>query len=142
MTAPAPIHSSTLVVVRTDPVKGRCVVAARDIPKGTRVLADPIIFVPRRESTFTDETALRRYVFEWNDEADLCVVLGLGSLINHGLPENVELESNFEDQTMEFFATTDIPAGAELVYDYGHESDELERCYGIPAAELAGQAAR
>jgi uncharacterized protein len=125
------------LIVKVLPVRGRCVIAARDIPKGTRVLADPVIFVPGDESDHTDQTVVGRYVFQWNDEDDLCVVLGFGSLINHGLPENVALVSNFEEMTMEFYAIADIKAGDELVYDYGHEADELEDYYGIPRAATA-----
>jgi hypothetical protein len=40
-------------------------------------------------------------------------VLGYGSLINHGLPENVSLVSNYKDQTMEFYAYGNIKAGDE-----------------------------
>ena len=90
--------------------------------------------VPGEESEHTDRTAVGRYVFQWNDEDDLCVVLGLGSLINHGLPENVALVSNFEEMAMEFYAIADIKAGDELVYDYGHEAEELVVYYGIPGA--------
>ena len=122
------------LIVKIVPGKGRCVIAARDIPKGARVLADPVIFVPGEESEHTDRTAVGRYVFQWNDEDDLCVVLGLGSLINHGLPENVALVSNFEEMAMEFYAIADIKAGDELVYDYGHEAEELVVYYGIPGA--------
>lgn len=121
-----------LVSVTVDPVKGRCVVAACDIPKGTRILSDPVVVVPLEESELMDESVLGRYVFEWNDEGNLCAVFGLGSLINHGSSANVELVSNFAEQTMDFLAATDIAAGEELVYDYGHEVDELERYYGIP----------
>ena len=32
---------------------------------------------------------------------------------------------------------TDIKAGDELVYDYGHEDGELTGYYGIPADALA-----
>jgi hypothetical protein len=124
--------SSPELVVKVVPGKGRCVIAARDIPQGKRVLADPVIFVPGEESEHTDQTAVGRYVFQWNDEDDICVVLGLGSLINHGLPENVALISNFEEMTMEFYAIIDIKAGDELVYDYGHEDAELFEYYGIP----------
>lgn len=142
MTTSAPPFAQQLVIVRTDPVKGRCIVAACDIPKGTRVLADPIVFVPRHESTFTDQTVVGRYIFEWNDDEDLCVVLGLGSLINHGLPENISLVSNFEDQTMDFFALLDIAAGDELVYDYGHEEKDLVQYYGIPPQSLVRRATK
>jgi len=130
-----PIHSSNLIV-RQVPGKGRCVFAARDIAKGALVLADPIILVPGEESDHTDLTVVGRYVFQWNDEDDLAVVLGLGSLINHGLPENVALVSNYADQTMEFYATRDIKAGDELVYDYGHDHEELSEYYGIPKDAL------
>ena len=120
-------------MVRSVPGRGRCVIAARDIPKGMLALADPVIFVPGHESEHTDETVVGRYVFQWNEEDDLCVVLGYGSLINHGLPENVALVSNYADMTMEFYAITDIKVGEELVYDYGHDHDELSGYYGIPA---------
>lgn len=115
--------------------------AAENIAKGSLVIADPVIFVPGDESEYTDQTAVGRYVFQWNDEDDLCVVLGLGSLINHGLPENVSLVSNYEQMTMEFYALTDIKAGDELVYDYGHEEGELTGYYGIPADALAANVA-
>lgn len=133
-------HSCPNLVVRVVPGKGRCVFARRDIAKGSLVLADPVIFVPGDESEYTDQTVVGRYVFQWNEEDDLCVVLGLGSLINHGLPENVSLVSNYEQMTMEFYALTDIKAGEELVYDYGHEEGELTEYYGIPAETLAANA--
>lgn len=126
------------LVVREMPGRGRCVFAAHDIQKGTRLLADPIIFVPREESKYTDPCVVGRYVFEWNDDGDLCVVLGIGSLINHGLPENVRLDSNLEERTMDFFALRDIAAGEELVYDYGHDAGELANYYGIPTHDGRG----
>jgi hypothetical protein len=121
-----------LVTVSVHPVKGRCVVAARAIRKGTLVLADPVVVVPASETHLTDETVLGRYVFEWSEDGEMCAVLGLGSLINHDPDANVELASNFADRTMDFVALRDIAEGEELVYDYGHEADELERYYGIP----------
>ena len=129
------VHSN--LEVRVIPGKGRCVFAARDIAKGQLVMADPIIFVPGGDSDHTDQTSVGRSVFQWNEDDDLCVVLGLGSLINHGLPENVSLVSNYKDQTMEFYAYTDIKAGDELVYDYGHDAEELTGYYGIPARAVA-----
>jgi hypothetical protein len=126
------------LVVRAVPGKGRCVFAARDIAKGSLVLADPIILVPGGESEHTDQTVVGRYVFQWNEEDDLAVVLGLGSLINHGLPENVSLVSNYENMTMEFYALSNIKAGEELVYDYGHDHGELAEYYGIPPEALNG----
>jgi len=129
-----------LVAVTVDPVKGRCVVAVRPIAQGTRILADPVIVVPTAESDLMNKTLLGRYVFEWSDEKELCVVLGMGSLINHAPAENVELDSNFDDRTMDFYALCDIAAGEELVYDYGHDADELESYYGITPAPLATSA--
>lgn len=123
-----------LVAVTVHPVRGRCVVALRPIAKGTRILADPVVVVPTNESDLMNRTVLGRYVFEWSDDGELCAVLGLGSLINHAKDENVELDSNFDDRTMDFYALRDIAAGEELVYDYGHEAAELENYYGIPRA--------
>jgi SET domain-containing protein len=124
--------SDSKVVVRTLPGRGRCVFAARDIAKGELLIADHIIFVPGDQSDHTDATTVGRYVFQWNEDDDLCVVLGWGSLINHGLPENVSLVSNYKDQTMEFYALEDIKEGDEICYDYGHDVDELVTYYGIP----------
>ena len=126
------------LVVRVLPGRGRCVFAAKDIAKGTLVIADPVIVVPSAEGDAMDETVVGRYVFQWDDEDNTAVVLGLGSLLNHGLPENVALVSNYAEQTMEFYATRDIKAGDELVYDYGHEHDELSEYYGIPKEALVG----
>jgi len=120
------------VEVRVVPGKGRCVFATRDIPEGELLFADHIIVVPGDQSDFTDQTTVGRYVFQWNEDDDLCVVLGYGSLINHGLPENVSLVSNYKDQTMEFYAYGNIKAGEELCYDYGHDADELVTYYGLP----------
>jgi hypothetical protein len=125
------------LIVRVLPGRGRCVFAARDIPKGSLMLADPVIHVPGDESDHMDRTVVGRYVFQWNEEDDVAVVLGIGSLINHGLPENVSLVSNYADQTMEFYAISDIKAGEELVYDYGHDNEELSGYYGIPKDALA-----
>lgn len=125
------------VTVRVLPGRGRCVFAARDVAKGELLIADHIILVPGDQSDFTDQTSVGRYVFQWNEDDDLCVVLGVGSLINHGLPENVSLVSNYKDQTMEFYALKDIKAGEELCYDYGHDLDELSDYYGIPKDALA-----
>ena len=120
------------VEVRVVPGKGRCVFTTKDVAKGELLMADHIILVPGDQSDFTDQTTVGRYVFQWNEDDDLCVVLGYGSLINHGLPENVSLVSNYKDQMMEFYALDDIKAGEELCYDYGHDADELTTYYGIP----------
>jgi uncharacterized protein len=133
MTMTATVSTLPALVVRVVSGRGRCVIAAQRIAKGTQVLADHIIFVPKDESKHTDQTVVGRYAFEWNDDGDLCVVLGLGSLINHGKRENVRLDSNEETQTMDFFALRDIAEGEELVYDYGYETGELASYYGIPS---------
>ncbi len=129
------MHATTFALpalaVRSVPGRGRGVFAAQDIPGGTLVLADPIVLVPKAESHHADACVVGRYVFDWSDDGDVCVVLGLGSLVNHGLPANVSLDSNEEDQTMEFRALRDIAAREELVYDYGHDPEELAAYYGI-----------
>lgn len=113
--------------------KGRCVVATEDIPKGTLLISDPVIVVSDEQHDHIEKTVVGRYTFEWDDE-NLAVVLGWGSLINHGLPENVDLISNMEKMTMDFHAIIDIKEGEELCYDYGHEEDELFNYYGIKLA--------
>ena len=132
------VHSN--LEVRVIPGKGRCVFVTRDVAQGELLISDHIIVVPGAQSDFTDQTTVGRYVFQWNEDDDLCVVLGAGSLINHGVPENVSLVSNYKDQTMEFYALNDIKAGEELCYDYGHDAEELTSYYGIPkeAAEAKG----
>lgn len=60
------------------------------------------------------------------------MVLGLGSLINHGLAENVKLDSDYDAMTMVFTAIKDIKRGEELVYDYGAEPEDMTGYYGIP----------
>ncbi len=132
MNATTLTESRDLVAITLHPVKGRCVVAARPIAKGTRILADPVLVVPVAEAERTEQTILGRYVFLWNDDGDTCAVFGLGSLINHDVEANVELVPNFADRTMDFFALTDIAEGEELVYDYGQDEDELGDYYGIP----------
>lgn len=127
----AKFPSNTQLAVRKVPGKGRGVFALVDIPAGTPLFCDPVVVIPEEHGDMVDDSVMGRYAFEWNDE-DQCMVFGIGSLINHGLPANVEFDSNLETMTMDFRAAIDIKRGEELCYDYGHPVEDLRDYYGIP----------
>lgn len=121
------------VTWRLIPGKGRGVIAEEDISAGTVILRDPVVVLPPEDYDNVEATRVGRYTFEWTDDGeDLAVVLGLGSLINHGLAENVKLDSDYDAMTMVFTAIKDIKRGEELVYDYGAEPEDMTGYYGIP----------
>jgi len=111
--------------VAKSPIAGRGVFATRPIKKGTRIIE----YVGER---ITPDEADRRYdddqmethhtfLFIVDDETIVDAAVGgnAARYINHSCDPNCE--AAVEDGRIWVSAIKDIPAGAELVYDYAYE---------------------
>jgi len=134
--------------VRVSSLHGTGVFAARDIPAGTRILD----YAGRR---LTTEQADARWPVNPDDPYHtFYFALSGGRVIdggrrgndarwiNHGCAPNCEARENDAGTRVAIYALRDIPAGTELLYDYGLVIDEpltrtLKRHYrcrcGAPA---------
>ena len=64
------------------------------------------------------ELCLRLSRFKKENKELLAIVLGLGSMYNHGSPANVYVVDDPSAQTMVFKALRKIPKGNELIINY------------------------
>jgi hypothetical protein len=161
------------------PGKGRGLVATRAFKACEEIMADkPLIrghdsgmctmgemrnkvsaLSPAQQQAFY---ALKCYGRGYPDrETDICMtnsiagagVLLRGSLFNHSCANNINYEWSEKEQTMHFFALSDIQVGEELTVDYlgdiqlgsrVQRNMRLSRCYGFlcscPVCSLTGAA--
>jgi len=116
---------------------GRGVFNLEAIKKGTLVECCPVLPLPRgniqqlKPGTFSIATdsvrdgdinkQLDRYVFDWSDELH-ALALGYGSIYNHSANHpNLRAVPDFENNDINFYATKDLEAGTELMYDYTYD---------------------
>ena len=106
-----------LVTVRESPGKGRGVFAARDISAGTVISVAHSIPFP---TDALDGTPIEGHQFDYEQDDQDCIVLGVQQLINHADPPNCRCEWEVVDgQRMhKVFTVRDIKAGEELSIDY------------------------
>lgn len=117
-------------IVRESPLHGMGVFAARDIPAETRILG----YAGRR---LTPEQADARWPVNPDDPCHTFYFsLSSGLVIdggqrgndarwfNHSCAPNCEARENEDGTRVAIYALYDIPAGTELVYDYGLVIDE------------------
>jgi SET domain-containing protein len=116
-TPPLKRHSGLRIV----PIrgKGRGVVCNRLLKKGTLLEVAPIIKMTK-DDKIPDACILSNYPFEW-DEApyERAFVIGIIALLNHSSDPNCWTECDIENDVFRVRALKDIPAGTELVHDYG-----------------------
>jgi SET domain-containing protein len=117
--------------VRRSEVHGKGVFAVRNIPEGTRI-------VEYRGERLTDEQVERRYG-EWDGKPEhtflfevsrgVCIDAArrgnAARYVNHSCEPNCEAVE--EDGRIFIEAIEDIPAGAELTYDYSLEPADVPR---------------
>jgi len=111
--------------------KGMGVIATEDIKNGETIEVCPIVFISKAEALFfeTEETPLKFYYLQLEDESERsCLMLGYGSLYNHSLNPNAEVDYNEEksERVIYFKAIKDIKAGEEIVYDYDFDDNVAE----------------
>jgi SET domain-containing protein len=101
---------------------GRGIFATRDIKKGEMIHEAPIIISPSNEYKYLKKTKIMDYVFWWGD--DCALALGYGSLFNHSYTPNALYEYNKANQTIDFYAHTDIKANDEILINYNGDPDD------------------
>lgn len=135
--------ASPLYEVKPSRIHGTGVFARAMIAKGTRILE----YVGERLSK--DESLRRRqggnfFVFTVTDDFDLdgAVDWNPARFINHSCGPNCE--ARMEDERIWISALRDIPAGAELTFNYGYDLQDYEehpclcgapQCTGFMVAE-------
>lgn len=111
-------------------VKGMGVVATEDIKAGETIEVCPVVFISKQETEFfeKEKTPLKFYYLIQTDTNQFCVMLGYGSIYNHSLTPNADIEYN--DQKAEryvfFKALKDIKTGEEIVFDYEFDDNVVE----------------
>lgn len=99
---------------------GRGVFTDKPIRKGEVIEVCPVIPLNKYDWKKIDRTVLRYHAFTWPDEpyGTACIVLGLGSIINHNKNPNSEWVTNVKQRTVTFIALRDISKGEEITHDY------------------------
>ena len=106
------------VIVRESPGKGRGVFAARDISAGTVVSVAHAIPFP---TDALEGTPLEHHSFDYEQDNQDCIVLGVQQLMNHADAPNCRCEWEVVDggQRMhKVYTVRDVKAGEELTFDY------------------------
>ncbi len=107
------------IYVAPSSTHGRGVFTHSDIPEGTLLEICPAIIIPEKEVAIIHGTTLHDYYFLWGDaQKEAAIVLGFGSIFNHSDTPNARYIMDYEQKTMDFFATRDIEAGEEIFVNY------------------------
>lgn len=110
--------------------KGRGVVATQNIKAGETIEVCPIVFLSKKETSFleSESDVLRFYYLIQPEIGKCCVMFGYGSMYNHGLNPNAEIdysEKNAENFLF-FKALKDIKIGEEIVFNYQFDNNIVE----------------
>ncbi|MEM9991752.1 MAG: SET domain-containing protein [Bacteroidota bacterium] len=112
------------VYVGPSDLHGRGVFTHSYIPAGTLIEICPAIILPADEVSIIHSTRLHDYYFLWGDtQKEAAIVLGFGSMYNHAEHPNARYIMDYEQQSMDFFATSDIEAGSEILVNYRDDSE-------------------
>ena len=120
-------HVNEWLEIRRSPIHGLGGFARRDIPKGTRIIeyAGEKISNAEADRRYDDESMKRHHTFLFILNSRTCVDAAYegneARFLNHSCAPNCE--AVIERGHIWIEALTDIPAGAELVYDYQYEDD-------------------
>lgn len=109
-----------MIKVKNSKGKGRGVFASRKIKKGTIVERSPLITFNKKDTELLENTLLDKYCFEYKKDR-VCLALGVGSLFNHDMDNNIVAILNYDKNVMEFKTTKEIYKGEELYINYGYE---------------------
>jgi uncharacterized protein len=109
--------------------RGRGVLAAEPIARGTLIERAPVIVIPEADRANVDGSPVGNHIFMWehgttgddiySGKGQAAVVLGLASLINHSSEPNCRFIRHIEALALDLLALRDIAAGEELTFDYG-----------------------
>lgn len=118
------ISSSFGYVKDTGTPKGRGVFVSRTIGAGEVIEVCPAIILSVSIELLPIE--MQRFVYDWGflaKQIESCaVVLGYGSMYNHGNPSNLRYEALADIHGIRFVAARDIVAHEELTINYNAEN--------------------
>jgi hypothetical protein len=101
--------------------QGRGVFSSRPFSKGRVIETCPLI---KLQDGCDLTPPLKYYAIELTEFAGMFLMLGFGSLYNHSVKPNAEIQVNFMHRdTVRFVALEDIPADTEIFYDYAFDDD-------------------
>lgn len=108
--------------IKHDPVKGRGVFTAEDIPKGEVIEICELIFL--RFEDISD--SLEPYVYQYNNKL-VAVALGNGSLYNHSSRANAVFSFNKSTKQLQLVAKNRIKADTEITINYGYNKTQKRK---------------
>lgn len=128
--------TSEWISVKSSSIHNKGVFAAKDIPKGTKIIEYVGDIVSKDESELRSDMTTKKnekdashgavYIFELNKKFDIDgdVSWNTAKYINHSCDPNCEVE--FIGDHIWIVSIRDIKKGEELNYDYGYDMDDYE----------------
>ena len=107
-----------MLEVRASDRHGRGLFTTAPVASGDVLEVAPALPLDPSDTAAIDGTAVEHYVFDWGD-GHTAVAFGYVSMCNHGEPANAEVQVDEDDVTLHLVAIADIPAGTEILLDYG-----------------------
>jgi hypothetical protein len=114
--------------IRDFGVRGRGIIALRDIQPDHLVERSPVLIIPSGDRSTVDKTIIFTYVFMWEHdsvEQDLyehrgrsAIALGYTSLLSHSSQPNCIFIRHIDELFIDVFAKRYIAVGEELTIDY------------------------
>ncbi len=112
-------HGKKYLEVRIADGKGRGVFTAKKIESGKLIEECPILMIEIDSISQFDGFKMAYYIFGIdNDINKAALLLGFGSLYNHGSPSNAEAYYNEEKMTFEIAAVREIEKDEEITINY------------------------
>lgn len=114
--------------VRTSPLHGRGLFAARTLPRGTEIGRYPLLILSHEDTERLKATRLYHYVFHVDERPDgaarVAVAFGEISMCNHSAAANAAFAVDSDAAEVVLTAAKDIARGAEILIDYEDFADE------------------
>ena len=127
-------QESNYMKIRTSSIHGKGAFAAKDIPKGIKIIEYVGEKVTKEEGTTREKLQEEQsssgggktYIFELNEKHDIdgSVDWNSAKFINHSCNPNCEVE--IIDDHIWIISSRDIKEGEELYYDYGFDLEDFE----------------
>lgn len=125
MSEQPPFEVPAFMEIRQSLIHGSGAFAARAIPSGTRIVEYVGERITKAESLRQCEQG-NDFIFHVDDQCDLdgSVPWNPARFLNHSCAPNCE--AVMEDGRLFIIATREIPAGAELTFDYGYDLQDYQ----------------
>lgn len=112
------LHLPSLYIAPS-PKRGRGMFTAQPIAVDDVIEICPVIVLPEDQRPLIDKTKLYDYYFLWSKpKHSIAIVLGYGSIYNHSVQPNAEMEANTNHLTMTIKCIRPITPGEEIFINY------------------------